>query len=594
MTHSRRPDDPDKGSVLVIAAVFILVLVAIAALVVDLASVRSDQRTIQTAADFAALSGANNLDYASGGSSQLACTEAWAYLQQNLPDLPTGEAFSCSGFTTQRWDGSSTSPCPTSTDEAPQSIGSYTITMETPVPDGDPMMSNFEGIQPSDGNPCQRFGVQIRQHQPFVFGPAAGTSSGNVAVHAVALYSTKIGPKVPDLAALDKHICDAVSSGSGDIWAYPAVDSNGKPVSQAEIYADSDGTANCNGGHYVLDTSSQNSGGYSYSGANCSNPPTQAVGGSIWAGCDGSTEPGVIATYALTTQPASAYENGYNYFPVPVPLSAPITRAPVDARYHCSNLNPVPLNCNDYINDLKNLYGYTTTSGSPGLRPTTLPTGWTRFTLVHPSCTIKTTVTIQDNTYVDCPSGLTIQKPGSLTIDSSKSGGAVVFEGSISFQGSGGSLTVVPGSSPQDTVLYLQNSGSLTVSSNATVDLPQTLVYSGQGTGGCLNFLSGSSVTWSAITGNTPSLAPYTHLIFWSEGSCAGDSTFDGGAILNMHGILFSPNAIFRLTGGSPINAFEVQFWVDAIQSSSSGAGILLRPDPTDAITLGAGVSLIR
>ncbi len=468
--------DDERGVVLVISTLVMLTLLGIAAVVLDLAMVRDDQRVATTAADFAAASGANALDAASGGNPLLACQEAWRYLQENLYDLPGDASFPCaSKFTTSTvCDSTGSTPTPPTTVTAVE--GPYTITMETPVPDDDPLMADPSGepVQPEhDGTSCQRFGVEIVKHQPYLFGPAVGIGGGSTTVHAVARYTVAQGHTFPALTALDPHACPAVSAGGGFIEAYAAVNAAGLVVSPGLIYADSDGagypgSGQCNNAQVVLQVNGNNGSDTCFTGSVGSAGIMCAQ--SVPAGQPGiPAQPGVIGTYAFSVNPQYAYRPGFNYFPTPTDLAQPITREPVDAIYHCTSPSmPVGSTCPvDDIDQLNGLYANMTAASAASA-------GWNVVT----TCSVSTALTIGPDTYVDCPDtsgGFTV-KGGTVQI---AAGGPVVFAGSISFSSSGGNLwVVVPGvpagdaslsdypASTPDTVVYLQGSGSITVTSS--------------------------------------------------------------------------------------------------------------------------------
>jgi Flp pilus assembly protein TadG len=71
----------DEGAVLVMVAVFMLVLLAIAALAIDLGDFRAHRRQLQSAADAAALAGAMQLPPFSSGANT--CSQADYYARQN-------------------------------------------------------------------------------------------------------------------------------------------------------------------------------------------------------------------------------------------------------------------------------------------------------------------------------------------------------------------------------------------------------------------------------------------------------------------------------------------------------------------------------
>jgi hypothetical protein len=81
----------EGGAVLVMAAFILLVMIGMAAVVVDLAFMRHDKRASQTAADMGAVAGAFALPASphSESSGLDACQDAWAYVVENSP-IPNG------------------------------------------------------------------------------------------------------------------------------------------------------------------------------------------------------------------------------------------------------------------------------------------------------------------------------------------------------------------------------------------------------------------------------------------------------------------------------------------------------------------------
>ena len=639
---SRRHEE--EGQVLVLMAFAMIVFVAMAGLVLDIAALRQDRRTDTTAADLAAVSAADALDPYAGGSPYLACQDAWTYIQEDLPDLPSGSAFPCSSF---RADSASsvysclpaavgnqqpTAALPVSA-SFPSSSPQYTITMETPVPDADALMTdpNGEPVQAShDGNECQRFGITIVKHQPYLFGPAVGVKNGTTTERAVARYTVTPGETYPTLAALDPHACPAISAGNGFIEAYAAIDAKGNLVSPGLAYADSDGqgysgSGACNSSSkVVLQVNGQ--GG---SAANCwPGPPPGGQGYICAQNAADPVQPGVIGTYAFAVTPSEAYRPGFNYFPSPTELPAPITTEPIDLLYHCTNSTvPTGTSCPvDAINTLNSTYSGLVYQSAAN---NNLPANWN----VVSTCSVSGALVITPPAYVNCPDsgkGFTV-KGGTVEISGGSAGGPVVFAGSINFSSQGGNFWVLDtvdvngsGQNPSpgdtnladyssstgssllpDTLVYLQNSGSISLSSGSSMVLPHTFVYTGSGSGGCLNIGSGASLSWSAAAGNTTASALYHKLMFWSYGTCGAtagqappggnaNSVMDGGASFSMDGILFSPDANWTITGSGTVDARNVQFWVNTIGISSTNAGLFLRADPNNAVTLSGGVDLIR
>jgi hypothetical protein len=333
----------DDGVYAVLYAVLVVVLIGMAAIVVDLASVRQDRRLDRSAADSAVLGGASFLDPSGGAASTplAACQKAWQYLATTLRISVPGSA--CSSFI-----GVPLTPCPVN--EIPDNTtvppGDITVRVSWPIPktggsgflspDLAPGAVTQGFASKTDGSDagCDRLGVAIFQTSRFGLAGAFGASSTQTQVHSVALTSTL--PKRPgDTAALNvlnTTVCQALSTGGqGKIVVNRATD-----LSRGVMAVESDGSGCGNNNQYVIDVSSNNNNKV------CASGPSQVPDN--LGTCDGQ---GKIVQHALDVSAGltKAYAGSPNAVTAGYPLS-PQPQAeggislwnPVTKDYGCKSL----------------------------------------------------------------------------------------------------------------------------------------------------------------------------------------------------------------------------------------------------------------
>jgi len=601
---TRRVERDDRGVVLPMFVLLLVALIGMAAIVIDLAALRLDVRLNRAAADLAATAGAEAMNTLSGGTPYAGCTETWLYLEKNLGLSPAGDP--CSSFPQTTCNASS---------EITQSktAGAYTVTVINPVSDSDSLMAFYHQTtnesEMGDGTPCERIGVTINETRPYTFGRLYATNGGTT-IHAVARFSILGGELYPAIATLDQHGCSNPTKGlPGGIDAASAIIHafGVSPSTSGIIYSDSDGTGSLSLSTPVPCTTGD---------------PVVNSQGSGYIEADGPStyQPGKIGLYGLNTlSPAVAYSGTtssanpcvagtFNICPTPTVLPTRITRTPIDTIYHCSKL-PGANPCNGAADPIQDLVA--TYHSGVG----TIPSG---NTVSGSACTVSGTQTFTQDEYFNC-SSLYIKGTGSTpAIVNLLAGGTYVFAGTVDVENNG-YLNVISGVLPVssqpgggitattcptsvgDTILYIRSPGGFTAATSGTANLCNTFMYaegdSGSTSGGLITLGSSDNVFWRPSHATTSGFAK---LMFWSEGSgttsipSTTSSNWQGGANLDMDGILFSPNTWLLVGGNGAVNAKNVQMWWDALQLNGHSVVLNLAPDPNNATPITGGISLIR
>lgn len=507
-------------------------------------------------ADFAAMAGAARVDPSVGGNPQRACDAAWEYFFSNdgaaaVPASPCGAFAGIAACTDVSLPVSAT-----------QQVGEFTVTITTPVPDA---ALEMEGrIDPAiDGVPCERIAVTARRSHAFVLAGVTGFASGSAARTAVARAGAgSDGGVAAPLVVLDPTGCNALTvSGQAEVRV---LHKNGVPgviaIDSSATEAASRPERNCtSAGSYALDASG-------------------TLGARIEAqdavDAEGNTIKASILQFAL--KPGQGNLHAYDpaddasgrIRPLPEP-GAPVTRAPADHRWNCSQTNGCPAwnTRRPAIDDLRAAIG----TGGP-------PAGFQRYTgPCRTSAAAAPIVVPAGNWWVPC---------GAFDISSSVTfeGGNIVFDGSVSTGSSSGALTV-NASANGDAYVYLR-SGRLSKGSQSSLRLPRTFVYLASGR---VDFGAGTGVLdWSA-----PLAGPFEDLALWSES--AQQHEVGGQATLSLVGVFFTPNADpFRYSGQGDQVSTKAQFIAYRVEATGQGA-LLLEPDGERMLLIPyLGVRLVR
>lgn len=551
----------ERGAVLPLVAMGMVAMLVMAAFVIDLGIGRTRSRSIQSAADFAALAAGPTLGQ---DQPRNACQAAVNNLRSNVTEL---KSLSASTFCGTMPVASCSSPA--SVTSPTTTAGGVTLRISYPATDASIAVTGLTGPWPNDGSACRRMTVSLTSRQNTIFGRIAGASQTQSSRDATVLGRPVTTADVPALWLLDPTGCTPLSvSGGSKITA--GVD--GTTPTPGLIAIDSDGS-----------TCSSNQTTISSSGAGSELKAVPASGSSA----------GQVTLFALTpgattcTAPAcnqSDVTNG-RLGPQPTSQSARATRAPVDWRFNCKSTYPnyrgIAINgCTSgapaYIDNLVTAIG---TSGTPS--------GFQKWTTGGRKCNVATgTTTVTGNWYVDCPSGFSVGNGTTVTF----SGGNVVFDGDVSVS-NGGALNIntanttatmssgclpptvqtpcTTSSSAKAAFVYQRSGNWSMTGGNLTVNRAAVIQKNG--------YLKVNSAipTWLA-----PTEGPFKGLAYWSEFS-SSQFGLSGGTGVQLNGVFFTPNAApFSLSGGGTWGQQSAQFISYQLTVTGGGTATLV-PDQT-------------
>jgi hypothetical protein len=536
----RRTGRSEDGAYLILYALLAVALFTMAAIVLDLAALRSGRRADRTAADLAATAGVVELDANDASSVAGACRAAWGYVLANRTEAPGAiTAPDCAGtFLPSDTCSSALTPARTATG----TIGDITIEITNPVPDPSPLMrAETQGgdlpqsiVSATDGAPCERLAVRIVHPRTFLLSPVVGIFGETTDVHSVARPLTATSAtEVPGLVALERTGCDGLSTtGSATLTVQGA----GLP---GLAVVDSDAST-CAAG-FALDV-------FDGGGSNVSVLPS------------GPT-PGAIRSFALGgSNFAKAYDpadtGAGRLSPTPSPALTRTGRSLIDNRYNCTSACGPGL---DFVDQLE------AADGGPGA-----PAGHAAYP--DPSCVVlpATTLTVVGDTFVDCP---LLDVQGNLTFEA----GSVVFAGDVIVRQYGclamnDTSCGTAGVPARDGVVFVR--GGLTKEVNAQLHLAQTFLWCGGAFAVPLDPNPGgtSALRWSA-----PLAGPFEDLLLWDES--AAPMVLDGQETLALDGTVFVPNTLLLTMEARNATPMSQPMQVVASRVQVVGAGgVTLRP----------------
>ncbi|NND01465.1 MAG: Tad domain-containing protein [Acidimicrobiia bacterium] len=563
----------DDGAVLLTVTISVITLMAVAALVLDLAAVRLNRSVSQTLADSAATAGALDTE---GNDGRAGCVTAFDYLELNVPG---GEPFS----------GDNCLMLPTTCDSSTASVsttgtaGPWSATVTYPVPDASPMMQPStisdpgQTVHSDDGDQCDRFAVSVVSVREHVFAGVIGSNNKTTEIHAVAKAASGGGADViVNLLALERYECDTIrANGGGTIVVDPVFDSANGELIQGYIAADSDGTVGC-GGKGVVNASG---GGSTIRADGPSGCPGEL--GSYFdpvSGLDVGRGCGAIDILAPGTPGCGfpACTSSGTVAPDPGPLGGRLTRAPIDHRYNCKSSYSMPIGWDidgcttpaaTYIDDLVSDYG------GPGV-----PAGFTTWTSAGYKCKPKNDVVVPaGDWYINC-SNFAPKKNVVFT------GGDVVFEDRITLNGGTLAINGTSANPPYTpataaSVVYLRD-GEFSKGGNAGFVFLRTTVYLASGAD--IKMTGGSApLVWTA-----PTSGDFAGLALWAEtGSVGspGEIELSGGSGLDLEGIFFSPWSNIKYSGNGSQEQAAAQFVARFLEAAGGGT-LVIRPSLTTAI----------
>ncbi len=584
----------ERGASLIMVAMALSVLVGGAAIAVDLGALWLDRSADQKITDSAAAAGALE---AVGFGGQDACEAALAYATVNADDLGPLDASGCTTFPT------TCDPSAPVTYTPPPS-GRYSLTLTYPVPNGHALMTSgivgasAQAVDPSDGEPCERFAVEMTATRQSLFAQVLGFDNGTTQVHTVAKASIDDTNPPINLLVLDRTACRTLAvEGNGGIIvdAVIGIDDDGNETGLVPgiAAADSDGSAGCttngvidlDGSGSVLRADGPTCAGQTgthtvstYSaGEGCGRVQTFAPG-----------TPGCAQTVNMPAcSPGSGGANQPN--PVPTALTRRLTRAPVDYRYNCRA---------DYTNPPSGLSWATDALTGDQTIP-----GCTESTPDHIYDLIQT---VGQNGPVggftnwnatlglpcDIPSAHPpiMLPPGDVRIDCAafvvrshvRINGNAVFDGDVQVTSSSGHLEVDNSlASPgwaffRDGLLVKDGSGHLTFNYTAVYMSKTSQVAMSGGAG---------SLRWIA-----PDSGNFDDLALWSDATST--QFWAGQANLAMEGVFFSPLATADYAGTSGQNQTNAQWIADRLVARGQGK-LVVRPSTDRAVPSGFPVTIL-
>jgi hypothetical protein len=595
------------------AAVFVLVLAALiaaGALAVDMGTLYFARHSTKAVADMASTAGGLGLEPTTGGTPLKACQDAWEYAIANLPDAPAASS-PCNAFASPPACGPSTAPI-----TATGTSGPYTISITWPVPDSDARMDSR--LTPTiDGDQCQRVGVVIQRDNDLLLagfgdGPDRMTVGNGSVARAQA--SQTQGDLVA-LVVLDRTGCQVLESdggGSGPpggviVEAAEIEDDQGNPVSvPGAITVDSDGRT-CGANRYAIQPS------------NSTNTRMIAEGT-----LDGVK--GVILSHALfgdfpekshnPNRCSDDYSMPTSSRPLqPCPVGGDrVTRAPIDHRYNCKatypGVTPPIAGCSqaavnsggDYIDQLLDAF--------EGFSAENIPTSGAFISgdfKVYPDeyegetptdpCRFNSATSVDlgtGNWFIDCPNEANGQQPGfrmsNIGASFTAGPGEIVFAGGVSL--GGGEFAV--GSTEESSIVYIRSyssnrPGNLESSQGSRVSLQNTFVFIQDGGIDLQAGSSGDALYWIAPDDED---FPFDDLVLWSESVVV--HRIGAGAVLDLEGTFFMPNAQFRYTGSGSQEQARAQFVAWRLYFGGQGSLVMTpHPDRSTMIPI-QGVTLIR
>ena len=568
--RSRRRDD--RGVALILVSLSMVAMLLIAAIVIDLGSLRNSARQDQSIADFAALAAGQKLGLADFDG---ACEAAINSINTNAVGIP---GITASSFCTTMNSTVCSDPISGSSQATPSTTsGKYTVTVHYPVPDTE-IADAVYGAGKKDGTACERMRVIVTTSEPALLGTVAGHAGYSATRSATVKAAQGISKRVPALWLLDPTGCVSLAVSGGS--QITVGDTTASPIVPGFVAIDSDGTG-CTGSSTTVSATG--------SGTVVKAIPTT---GDTIGQIRLRAMPKSATSCAASTRHDCAQTDIDNsrLLPQPTP-GGRTTRAPVDWRWNCKTSYPnyhgvlVP-GCDDalatpptpaYLDQLRTAVG---TTGMPSSGT------WNRWSTAGYGCNPGGVIAVTGNWWVDC-SSFSVGNGTSVSF-----GGNVVFDGDVGMS-NGGTLrlnwgttaatlpascvtTLCVGTAAQTAAfVYVRGSHDISMTGGSFV-ANNAMVYVNDG----IVSVNSAPPTWLA-----PTDGPFKGLALWAEKSSSGFS-MAGGAGVNLRGSFFTPEAApFSLTGGGNWAQQNAQF-ISYQLKVSGGGQLAMAPDPNIAITV--------
>ena len=650
MNPPRPTGTDERGVVLVITALVVVALAAIVALVVDLGQLRSDRRSNKAVADVAARAGISRLPF---GPWAGVC-QARRYLLDNAKGFDAFDAGS------ETWSNAATpatvagtSPCPANVltpdptpcqPNAPATWaklqataggGRFSIEIQAGYAMPDSRFAEDTG-RADTGNPaagsCDNLAVIVTQRRPLLFAPVLGVADGESRVRSVGrLNAIETLEFVAALQLLEEHKCAVLETGGANTRVISQPFQTYPGTIQIDSAADSgscpspilNGQATAGGPSIVA----------------CSTDSTNL------SCLDGTgTRPSRIGIYALNfSRPPGYITSGYpSTYGDTAAMASPRTgRKYADRRYRANvrSLDATvksvitgnsgrPPGCATVVNNACTGNGTTWLVLQPSdcgsLATFFLVPGRSSAQHIWFNCDLNVTTpltlsaansSIVVTGQLEVSNVFTITDPRRVYIGGRATGNKVGLDlsGGVFTVNPGGHLSCNTRTEVGHTTRLVVGSGSMKVSSGATVRMCQTFVLLASGydkvpsvdgnspcqTSACAGYTgtisisSGGFVDWSApneIRDRLPDATelattnPFEDLALWTEAGGNGNS-MAGGATTSMAGSFFMPNAdAFNLTGGGALPVYLSAQFIATSMKVSGGATVNLVPNPLDSI----------
>lgn len=616
----------DRGAYAILYALLVVVIVGVASIVVDLATLRESRRLARSAADSAALAAASQINVLdpSATNPRAACDTAWRYLADSLEGLSYADRNCVTFPTTYSGVCVTTQPPP-----FVGTSGRYEVRVTWPVQDGSPLLTNpdvrpgdvTQAVNPAvDGDdPCARISVEVITDNDLAFAGVFGvdrvpTRSASVA-RGVAEGDGK--PVIAALNVLEPTRCYALNvTGQGSLIV------RGQGTAAGVLAVESDGREGTAG--------------------DCPSSSPQVIGVKDnplnFVRIDGPAGPGkgVIEAYARNAAPVGNPDDAYEpadvvanrLQPKPGVLVNPTGAAPVTDVYDCTSARGCTQPAAPWITQLRAAYGGSAYGGPsvPGAYSGAAP-GYASLpfkTLPGPDvpefkCSMPANYPAPTDNVVEVPAGNWFVNCASLDVSNQLifQGGNVVTAGDITLKSDSCFAMNVPTattcpainasadpktSTPApatDAILFLR-SGKLDKGAQASLFLPQTFAHLSTadgfmtlGGGGTGNLLWTTPLGADCGGGDDLCRAKrFTKLCLWSESTLVHD--LGGQAGLEVRGVFFIPNAKFDYAGQGNQDMDDAQFWVKTMEIGGQGT-LSMSADPEAAVErYSAGVALIR
>jgi hypothetical protein len=634
---SPRADRSEDGAIAVMTALLLVVMMLMAAYIVDLGFIRYDRVNSKAVADQAAAAATAGFEPSAPGGPRAACLEARDVAAANLridlaSNAVTGASCEDVFLDTEYCD-------PTVPRTAAYEAGGYLVEITIPVIDGSPLL---EGLDHGDydGVPCERVGVAVTNAPDAFFNGITNSSAREVTLSSVGRSRLDGNAReFASLVVLQRNGCNTLNvSGTTRITVddYVGVDDEGNPeTAQGNITVDT-AQQGCPGSGYVLNTQGNSS---------------------------FITASGDIVAFNLTEAPRDRTYNPAKTGNDPANQLSPIprggsriTRAPVDHLLNCMTSYPTNrewsptssawstpaqpiLPCGEgptapegplpapYIRNLYDALQTVTAAqilADRGIVGATWA-DWAVYPQDVPGATCGSASgtfgpgathpagTSGRNWFIDCPQAAPDNGPFTPQGVSFLDVQNVVSRNWIDLSSTTGNLRIV-GDVTQGAILYLQGADNnrsgginanrgMELSSSGQIRLEGVTAYSDWGYIDIVGNAS-SAIVWegpgvatrASCDGYTTGLPPagcLSPLALWSNSRFQHNL---GGQIgLDISGVFFTPNAnTFNLSGQTDQVLDRAQFFSYALELSG-GSAILMRPNPDSNISVPIrGSSLIR